>query len=112
RPKAAVEAYRNTLKIAPPREACPPAVLGQMDYADRMVQQYANALGDFLKARVAPLKSELSDGSRDRFEEGLEIYAGLKQAPKQQPLLLNYPRLPIIPFYDRTLFPWLSPLEE
>ena len=47
----------------------------------------------------------------DRFDEGLDIYAGLKTPPKQEPLLLNYPRLPAIPFYDRALFPWLETLE-
>lgn len=110
-PKTAVDVYRNALKIAPPRDSCPPHVVTQMEYADRMVQQYAQALGDFLKARVAPLRSELSDANQERFEEGLQIYAGLKPPVKQEPLLLNYPRLPIIPFYDRSLFPWLETLE-
>lgn len=111
-PKAAVEVYRNALKIAPPRESCQPAVVGQMDYASQFIDQHAQALAAFLRDRVAPLRSELGEASRDRFEEGLEIYAGLKQPPKQQPLLLNYPRLPAIPFYERSLFPWLSTLEE
>lgn len=109
--KAAVGVYRNALKIAPPRDSCPPPVVAQMDYAGRLVQQHAQALGDFLKARVAPLRTELSEASRERFDEGLEIYAGLKQPLRQEPLLLNYPRLPIIPFYDRSLFPWLPALE-
>ncbi|WP_449254074.1 aspartyl/asparaginyl beta-hydroxylase domain-containing protein [Brevundimonas naejangsanensis] len=111
-PKAAIEIYRNALKIAPPRDSCPPGVIAQMDYADRLVEQHARNLADFMKDRVASLKPELSDANRERFDEGLEIYAGLKQPPRHQPLLLNYPRLPIIPFYDRSLFPWLSTLEE
>lgn len=110
--KAAVEVYRNTLKIAPPRASCPPGVVSQMDYASRLIDRHAQALADFMKDRIAPLKAELGEASRERFEEGLEIYAGLKQPPRQQPLLLNYPRLPAIPFYDRTLFPWLARLEE
>lgn len=110
--KAAVEVYRNTLKIAPPRASCPPGVVSQMDYASRLIDRHAQALADFMKDRIAPLKAELGEASRERFEEGLEIYAGLKQPPRQQPLLLNYPRLPAIPFYDRTLFPWLAQLEE
>lgn len=110
--KAAIEVYRNALKIAPPRASCPPGVVSQMDYASSLIDRHAQALADFMKDRIAPLKAELGEASRDRFEEGLEIYAGLKQPPKQQPLLLNYPRLPIIPFYDRTLFPWLARLEE
>lgn len=111
-PKAAVEVYRNALKIAPPRVHCPPAVATQMDYAARMVDQHARALGDFMRQRLSSLRADVGEAALDRFDEGLEIYAGLIQPPKQQPLLLNYPRLPIIPFYDRSLFPWLSTLED
>lgn len=112
RPKAAVEVYRNALKIAPPRAHCPPAVTTQMDYAARMVDQHAKALGDFMRQRLSGLRADVGQAALDRFDEGLEIYAGLIQPPKQQPLLLNYPRLPVIPFYDRNLFPWLSTLED
>lgn len=112
RPKAAVEVYRNALKIAPPRAHCPPAVTTQMDYAARMVDQHAKALGDFMRQRLSGLRADVGQAALDRFDEGLEIYAGLIQPPKQQPLLLNYPRLPVIPFYDRSLFPWLSTLED
>lgn len=111
-PKAAVEVYRNALKIAPPRAHCPPGVVAQMDYAARMVEQHAQALGDFMRERLSGLRADVGEAALDRFDEGLEIYAGLKQPPKQEPLLLNYPRLPAIPFYDRSLFPWLSTLEE
>ena len=111
-PKAAVDVYRNALKIAPPLPHCPPAVAAQMDYAARMVDQHARALSDFMRQRLSGLRADVGEAALDRFDEGLEIYAGLIQPPKQQPLLLNYPRLPIIPFYDRSLFPWLSTLEE
>ncbi len=111
RPKSAAEMFRNALKIAPPREHCPPAVLAQMDYADAFVRRHAEALGDAMRRAVADVGGELDEATRDRFEEGLEIYAGLKQASKQEPILLNYPRLPAIPFYDRTLFPWITELE-
>lgn len=109
--RAAVEIYANALKIAPPPGAAPPAVTAQIDYAARLVEQHAVSLRDYLQAEVADLREGMDDATRERFDEGLEIYAGLKQPPKQQPLLLNYPRLPVIPFYDRTLFPWLSELE-
>lgn len=111
-PKAAVDVYRNALKIAPPRAHCPPAIMAQMDYAARMIDQHARALGDFMRQRLAGLRADVGEAALDRFDEGLEIYAGLIQPPKQQPLLLNYPRLPAIPFYDRNLFPWLASLEE
>lgn len=109
--KAAVPIYRDALKIAPPRTHIPPTVAAQMDYAAQLVGTQASALRDFMEAEVAALRDGLDETIRDRFDESLEIYAGLKQPVKQQPLLLNYPRLPVIPFYDRTLFPWLTELE-
>ena len=111
REPAAADVYRNALKIAPPRDRCPPALIAQIDYADGLVRRHAEALRDHMQASVAGLCDTLDPAARERFEEGLEIYAGVKTAPKQEPLLLNYPRLPAIPFYDRALFPWLETLE-
>ncbi len=111
RPKAAIEPYRNALKIAPTRDRCPPALLAQIDYASEAVRKHAEALRDHMKATVAASASELDAATRERFDEGLEIYAGLKPAPRQEPILLNYPRLPAIPFYHRSLFPWVDRLE-
>lgn len=111
RPRTAVEVYRNALKIAPPRDRCPPALLAQINYADKLVNDSARALRDYMHTQVAELRAGLPPAVLDRFDEGLEIYAGLKQAPRQEPILLNYPRLPAIPFYDRAMFPWLDTLE-
>lgn len=109
--KAAADTYRNALKIAPPRSQCPPAIIAQIDHADGVVQRQAEALRDHMRSAVENLRASLDPSTLDRFDEGLEIYAGVKAPPKQEPILLNYPRLPAIPFYDRTLFPWLSELE-
>lgn len=109
--RAAVPIYRNALKIAPPRDKSPPAVLKQIDYAAALIERESLALRDQMRAEVEALRGAVDPAILDRFDEGLEIYAGLKRAPKQEPLLLNYPRLPAIPFYDRSLFPWLAELE-
>jgi hypothetical protein len=109
--RAAASTYRNALKIAPPRDHCPPAVTAQIDHADSVVKRQADALRDHMRSAVDGLRGTLDPMALDRFDEGLEIYAGVKTAPKQEPILLNYPRLPAIPFYDRALFPWLEELE-
>jgi len=109
--KVAADTYRNALKIAPPRSQCPPAIIAQIDHADGVVQRQAQALRDHMRSAVKTLRATLDPATLDRFDEGLEIYAGVKAPPKQEPILLNYPRLPAIPFYDRSLFPWLGELE-
>ena len=109
--RTAADVYRNALKIAPPRDRLPPPLQAQLDHADAVVRRHAEALRDHMRSQVADLRGAVDAATLDRFDEGLEIFAGLKTAPKQEPLLLNYPRLPAIPFYDRALFPWLETLE-
>lgn len=109
--RAAVDVYRNALKIAPPRDRVPAPLAAQMDHAAGVVRRHAEALRDHMRSNVAALRCTVDPATLDRFDEGLEIYAGLKTAPKQEPLLLDYPRLPAIPFYDCALFPWLERLE-
>ncbi len=109
--RAAVPVYRNALKIAPSRERCPPALIAQIEYATDLVRRDAEALRDHMRREVEALRGSVDPATLDRFDEGLDIYAGLKPAPKQEPILLNYPRLPAIPFYDRAQFPWLETLE-
>ena len=46
-----------------------------------------------------------------RFAEALEILNGRAQPQLQQPTSFYYPRLPQIPFYDRTGFDWVARLE-
>jgi len=111
RPKTAARVYRDALKIAPSKERCPPAVLVQIEYAAAFVQHNAEALRDHMLAEVADLREGVDAATLERFDEGLDIYAGLKSAPRQEPILLNYPSLPAIPFHDRAFFPWLEQLE-
>ncbi len=111
RAKVAVDVYRNALKIAPPRDRLPPSLAAQLSHAAAVVAEHARALGEFMRAEIDAMRAGIDAETLDRFDEGLDIYAGLKAAPKQEPLLLNYPRLPAIPFYDRALFPWLETLE-
>ena len=59
RPKAAIEPYRNALKIAPTRDRCPPALLAQIDYASEAVRKHAEALRDHMRATVAATAAEL-----------------------------------------------------
>ncbi len=109
--RAAADVYRNALKIAPPRDRLPAPLQAQLDHAEAVVRRHAEALRDHMRSQVAGLRGAVDPATLERFDEGLEIFAGLKTAPKQEPLLLNYPRLPAIPFYDRALFPWLETLE-
>ena len=110
--KAAAVIYKNALTVAPPRDDLPPALAAPVERARHAVESHAAALADHLRAAVAGLRADASGEALDRFDESLAIYAGQTRAYVQEPLLLSYPRLPAIPFYERDLFPWLADLED
>jgi aspartyl/asparaginyl beta-hydroxylase (cupin superfamily) len=108
---AAVQVYRNVIKIAPPDDRLPASALRQLESARAVVDDASRALRDHLHAATADFRSDINGGDLSRFDEALDIFSGLKRAYVHEPLLLNYPRLPAIPFFDRSYFPWLEDLE-
>ena len=107
----AVGVYRNAVKIAPPIERLPPSAARQLDAAKATVSRTDAALREHLAGAVAHLRSEHRGADLTRFDEALDILSGVKKAYVQEPLFFHYPRLPAIPFYDRSYFPWLEELE-
>jgi aspartate beta-hydroxylase len=107
--RAAAALYRSALKLTPTDP--PPALRPMIAHAREVVARTDAALEAHLRERVAAVDAPVSDAARRRFEEGVAIAAGRTRAYVQEPLLLHYPRLPAIPFYDRSLFPWLAELE-
>lgn len=109
--RVAARFYRDILEAAPPEIQTPPGLAAPIAHARRMVAENTDALADYLQQQVAAVKARHGGESLGRFEEALEIYAGRSKPFVQQPLLMHYPQLPAIPFYDRALFPWLPQLE-
>jgi aspartyl/asparaginyl beta-hydroxylase (cupin superfamily) len=109
--RAATQTYRNALAVAPPDEELPPPLRAPTARAREVVAKTRDALEAHLKARTDAVKTEVSDATRRRFDESLGIFSGRTKVYAQEPLLLHYPRLPAIPFYDRALFPWIEELE-
>ncbi|HEX3367230.1 aspartyl/asparaginyl beta-hydroxylase domain-containing protein [Phenylobacterium sp.] len=109
--RAAAAIYRNALLLAPPEDELPPPLRAPTARAREVVARTRDALEAHLKARTDAVKTEVSDATRRRFDESLGIFSGRTKVYVQEPLLLNYPRLPAIPFYDRSLFPWFEDLE-
>jgi aspartate beta-hydroxylase len=109
--RAAAAIYRNALTISPPETEMPPQLLAPTARAREVVAKTQAALEDHLRARTGAVKAEISGAARRRFDESVDIFAGRTKVYNQEPLLLHYPRLPAIPFYDRALFPWFEELE-
>ena len=105
----AADTYRNALKIAPGE--IPPPLKPAVARAQDVVARTSDALEAYLQAKVGALSADCSGPARARFDESLRVFAGKGRIYNSEPLMLHYPRLPAIPFYDRSLFPWLPELE-
>lgn len=111
RSRQSVFVYKAAIAVAPPVQNLAPALAAAVEKAKQAVEAASATLVAHLKSRVADLRTQFAGEDLDRFDESLEIYAGRTRAFVQQPLLLHYPRLPAIPFFDRSFFPWLADLE-
>lgn len=109
--KLAARTFANALKLAPPDDNILPSLRAPVDHARRAVAAYREALAAHMRAAVAPLRSRFPASETARFDESLEIFAGLKKRRVHEPLLFDFPELPAISFYDRVHFPWLPELE-
>jgi aspartyl/asparaginyl beta-hydroxylase (cupin superfamily) len=76
-----------------------------------VVQSEAENLQRYLQARTQDLRALYADQPLQRFDESLNVFSGVSRPYPQEPILLNYTRLPAIPFHDRSHFPWLDELE-
>ena len=108
-PRTAWQIYRNALKILP--DPVPSGLQPAIDRARQVVEETTDALAAFLADRTATIRSGLDRTAGPRFDESLQIYAGRARNYPSEGILLTYPRLPAIPFFDRELFPWLPELE-
>lgn len=107
----ATVAYKAAIAVAPPAEALPGGLAAPLVKARAAVAANAEALAAHLETALADVHARFAGENLERFDESLQIYAGRARAFVQEPLLLHYPRLPAIPFYDLDPFPWLAELE-
>jgi aspartate beta-hydroxylase len=109
--RAAATVYKNALAIAPPEDELPAPLRAATGRARQVVARTTEALEAHLRARTGAVKAEMSEAARRRFDESVGVFSGRAKVYSQEPLLLHYPRLPAIPFYDRAQFPWFAELE-
>lgn len=111
-PRQAARVYRDAVKIAPPPAAVAPAQRGALEHAREVVEANARSLADHLLAATKGTRARYAGERLERFDECLQILAGVQARQPQDPILLYFPRLPAIPFFDRELFPWFKTLED
>ena len=109
--REAAKQYRIVLSAAPPEAKLEEWTRKPLQHARELVERDEAEFNAFLAGRLSGPRSTLDTSSLGRFDECKDITIGAKKAFVQQPTLLHYPRLPAIPFYERSEFPWLSDVE-
>lgn len=104
--------YRNALKVAPPENQWPAMLREQLLHGREVAAAYSSALEAHLNNRLADVRATLDPAVASRWEEATAIVAGRSKPFVSESNQLPIPRLPAIPFYDRSQFPWLHVLES
>jgi aspartate beta-hydroxylase len=109
--RAAVEVYRNALQVAPPEPHWPSALRTQLQHASVQTQRQAGELATFLAERIGARINAMTPIDAQRWHEASAILAGRSQPYPSVCSRLQVPRLPAIPFFERSAFAWVDALE-
>jgi aspartate beta-hydroxylase len=103
--------FANALKVAPLPRNWPAALRSELEHAQQVVAAHTNALDEHLSREIGPLLAELPEAAAARWREAAAIVAGKSKPYRSESNQLHVPRLPAIPFLDRSQFPFLASLE-
>ena len=109
--REAAKLYKDALALAPPASVLEEWAKKPLERAREVVARNRAEIGAFLEGRLAANRTLLGGVASRRFDECKDIMIGATKPFVQQPTLLNYPRLPAIPFYERAEFPWVADVE-
>jgi aspartate beta-hydroxylase len=102
-PRSAAQVYRNFLDTAPPEILAAPQFRDQIKRAREAIAADSEALEAAIFAR--------GPAPGVRAKESVAALLGHTPVYRSEPTFLTVPRLPAIPFLDRSLFPWIDALE-
>lgn len=109
---AALADFKRLLAIVPEGETGGgPGFQAGLAHARAVVAADTAGLAARLDAVVATAAADAPSAEAERFRHAVDIQLGRRRTFVHNPLVLNYPYLPAIQFFDRALFPWLTQLE-
>ncbi|HET9389911.1 MAG TPA: aspartyl/asparaginyl beta-hydroxylase domain-containing protein [Steroidobacteraceae bacterium] len=111
KPKQAANAYHDALSSLRPGAAIPGELRPILVHAQQTVRAQFRALEDWLSSRMAPIRAQHAGAGQDRVDDCLAAFLGRKRIYNSQPTMTHFPRLPAIPFFARSDFPWLAAVE-
>jgi aspartyl/asparaginyl beta-hydroxylase (cupin superfamily) len=110
-PRNAAQAYQAALDSLSPGAAIPPHLKSAFEVARTKVDADRAALGTVLEESLAAVRERHGGQAQPRVDACLDTLMGKRRVYYSQPTWMYFPGLPAIEFFDRSLFPWLAPLE-
>jgi aspartate beta-hydroxylase len=110
-PRNAAQAYQAALDSLPSSAAIPPHLKSAFELARTKVDADRVALGKALEESLGAVRERHGGGPQPRVDACLDTLMGKRRVYHSQPTWMYFPGLPAIEFFDRSLFPWLAPLE-
>lgn len=108
---AAAITFRNALKVAPPESAWPDFLREQLLHARELVDRHSRDYEQYLGGQLSTLLGDLPGPLQSRWREAVSVMSGRTRPYVSDCNQLHVPRLPAIPFFERSLFPWAETLE-
>jgi aspartate beta-hydroxylase len=108
---AAATTYINCLKISPPEPQWPAHLKLHLEHARQVAKRHVADYEAHLERRLAEPIAALPASLAGRWREAATILARKSEPFPAKSNQLHVPRLPAIPFFDRSLFPWCAGLE-
>ncbi|MBC7504872.1 MAG: aspartyl/asparaginyl beta-hydroxylase domain-containing protein [Sandarakinorhabdus sp.] len=107
----AIAHYQRLLAALDPAAPMGPGFAAGIAHARSVLAAQSTALEVALEAAFAARLDAAPSQTTERFRHAIEIGLGRRRIFHPQPLVLAYPYLPPVQFFDRALFPWLPQLE-
>ncbi|HEY0202061.1 MAG TPA: aspartyl/asparaginyl beta-hydroxylase domain-containing protein [Burkholderiaceae bacterium] len=111
RVREAAASWGKALAYMPESAAQSSQLQPLVEQARKAVSENQASLREFLQGRMHGLIGHGSGPELERFENCLDIVTGRREFVTARPLMLPYPRLPAIPFFDTSDFDWVPGIE-
>lgn len=103
--------YQRLLAALDPAAPMGPGFSAGVAHARQVIAASNTALEIALEQTLGQRLDAEPEQATERFRHAIEIGLGRRRIFHPQPLVMAYPYLPPVQFFDRALFPWLSQLE-
>jgi len=108
---AAAAVYQSAVKISPPEAQWPAQYRAQLLHAREVAEKRSAALQRHLQQSTEQAQAGLHPLLAERWREAISVMSGRSRPYTSNSNQLLVPRLPAIPFFDRSVYPELKAFE-